>query len=91
MAEEQDAARVQPLVEHLDGRLSGACVEVDEHVAAEDGVGAAEDARAVLVEQVHLPEMAELTDRFGTCQPSGRSWKNAAATSSGVARKLLSP
>ena len=65
MAEEENPTGVQAVVEHLDGRLSGSRVEVDQNVTAENGVCATEDARPVLVKQVHLAKMTELANRFG--------------------------
>ena len=50
MAEEQDASRVQAIIEQLDGRLAGTRVEIDEDVAAKDCVRAAQDPGPVLVE-----------------------------------------
>src|SRR5580658_559424 len=74
MAEQEDAAWVQALVKALDCGLPRPRAEVDEDVAAKDGVEAAEHAEAIVVEQVHLTKMAELADRLrhvpGAAKPS---------------------
>ena len=62
MPEKEDPARVQSLVKALDRGFPGTRVEVDEHVAAKDHVDVAEHSKAILVEEVHLPEMAELAN-----------------------------
>ena len=49
MAEQEDSPGIQAVVEQLDGGLSGSSIEVDEDVTTENGVGAPEYARTVLV------------------------------------------
>jgi hypothetical protein len=62
MPEEKDAAGVQTLVKTLDRGLPRPGIEIDEYVATEDRVDATEDAHAILVEEVHLSEMAKLAN-----------------------------
>jgi len=61
--EHEVSTGLQPLVEGFDGFLACFLVEVDEHVATEDGVDAADDDRARGVEQVELPELAQRAHR----------------------------
>src|SRR5579863_1097933 len=62
MSEEQDAARIQTFVQYLDGGLPCSGVEIDEHVATEYCIGATESAKPVLIEEVHLAELTQLSN-----------------------------
>ena len=65
MAEEKSPARLEPVVDGVNGGLARIQIEVDEHISAEDGVDAAEEARALLIQQTLLPEVAHVPDEVG--------------------------
>jgi hypothetical protein len=62
MAKEQDTPWVQSLVEHFDSGFPGTGVKVNQHITAKDDVGTTENARSVLIQQVHLAEVTKLTN-----------------------------
>jgi hypothetical protein len=63
VAEEEVPPRDQALVEHVDDLLARFLIEVDEHVATEDRVDAADDPNAFVVHEVQVTKMAKLADR----------------------------